>query len=61
MVKAKMIDVNVLLTFWQFFSFRIKCTFVFCLSFLNETEQKKIKKFCIKQLAIDSRLSIVIA
>ena len=41
-VKAKMIDVNVLLTCWQFF--RIKCTFVFCLSFLNETEKKKDQK-----------------
>ena len=42
-VKAKMIDVNVLITFWQFF--RIKCTFVFCLSFLNETGKKDKKKF----------------
>ena len=44
------------------FLFRIKCTSVFCLSFLNETKKKSIiKKFSINVLAIDSRLSIVIA
>ena len=55
---------TLLLTFWQYlFLFRIKYTFVFCLSFLNETKinQLSIKKIGIKVLAIDSRLSIVIA
>ena len=55
MVKAKMIDINVVLTFWQFF--KIKCAFVFCLSFLNETEQKDQKVLH----KATGRLSVVIA